>query len=117
MSLPLAVVAGNSCNTSPCSTTYQGRVKSTYSRIGTSLVGQPGPPYDTRRASRRKSLTLERPMKKSDVLEIVEKLSNEEEVNIDELIDTLAFRRAVEKGLAAADAGDEITLEEFEELS
>ncbi|MGH2584927.1 MAG: hypothetical protein ACRDJE_08440 [Dehalococcoidia bacterium] len=56
-------------------------------------------------------------MKKVDVLEIVEKLPDDEDVDVDGLIETLAFRRTVEKGLAAADAGDEIPLEEFERLS
>lgn len=62
-------------------------------------------------------LVVTRFMKKTDVLELVEKLSDEEDVDIDRLIYTLAFRREVDKGLVAADAGDEIPLEEFEELS
>lgn len=56
-------------------------------------------------------------MKKSDVLEIVDELTNDEEVDVDQLIYTLAFRREVDKGLAAADRGDEISIEEFERLS
>lgn len=48
---------------------------------------------------------------------MVERLSDDEVTDVDELIDTLAFRREVEKGLAAADAGDEIPFEEFERLS
>ena len=56
-------------------------------------------------------------MKKTDVFELVEELSVEDEVDVDKLIYTLAFRREVEKGLAAADAGDEVPLEEFEALS
>jgi Zn-dependent alcohol dehydrogenase len=58
-----------------------------------------------------------RSMKKTDVLNLVEALSDNGETDVDELIDTLDFRRAVEKGLAAADAGDEISFEEFEQLS
>lgn len=56
-------------------------------------------------------------MKKAEVLNMVERLSDDEVTDVDELIDTLAFRREVEKGLAAADAGDEIPFEEFERLS
>jgi hypothetical protein len=56
-------------------------------------------------------------MKKVDVLEIVEKLPDDGDVDVDGLIDTLAFRRAVEEGLVAADAGDEIPFDEFEQLS
>jgi hypothetical protein len=56
-------------------------------------------------------------MKKVDVLEIVEKLPDGGDVDVDGLIDTLAFRRAVEEGLVAADAGDEIPFDEFEQLS
>ena len=51
------------------------------------------------------------------MLEIVEALSEDGEVDLDKLIYTLAFRREVDKGLAAADAGDEISVEEFEEQS
>jgi hypothetical protein len=56
-------------------------------------------------------------MKKADVLDIVEELTNDEEVDVDKLIYTLAFRREVDKGLAAADSGDEISIEEFEQQS
>jgi hypothetical protein len=56
-------------------------------------------------------------VKKTDVLEIVEDFSDDGEVDLDKLIYTLAFRREVEKGLAAADAGDEIPFDEFEEQS
>lgn len=56
-------------------------------------------------------------MKKADVLELVEKLAGEETVDVDRLISTLAFRLEVERGIAAADAGDEIPLDQFEALS
>ena len=58
-----------------------------------------------------------RSMKKADVLGIVEELTDDEEVDVDKLIYTLAFRREVDKGLAAADSGDEISIEEFEQQS
>jgi hypothetical protein len=56
-------------------------------------------------------------MKKADVLDIVDELTNDEEVDVDKLIYALEFRREVEKGLAAADRGDEISIEEFERQS
>ncbi|MGD9714705.1 MAG: hypothetical protein AB7V46_21990 [Thermomicrobiales bacterium] len=56
-------------------------------------------------------------MKKADVLDIVEELTNDDEIDVDKLIYTLAFRREVDKGLAAADSGDEISIEEFEQQS
>jgi hypothetical protein len=56
-------------------------------------------------------------MKKAVVLDIVEELTNDEEVDIDKLIYTLAFRREIDMGLAAADRGDEISIEEFERQS
>jgi hypothetical protein len=56
-------------------------------------------------------------MKKEDVLDIVEELTNDEEVDVDKLIYTLAFRREVDKGLATADRGDEISIDEFEQQS
>lgn len=55
-------------------------------------------------------------MKKAIVLDIVEKLSDEEEVDVDKLIYTLAFRREVDKGLAEADIGLEVGLEEIDEM-
>src|SRR5215211_2788280 len=58
-----------------------------------------------------------RSMKKADVLDIVEELANDEDVGVDKLIYTLAFRREVDKGLAAADRGDEVSIEEFEQQS
>ena len=62
-------------------------------------------------------LVVDRPMKKTDGFELVEALSMEDDVDADKLMYTLAFRREVEKGLAAADAGDDIPLEKFETLS
>jgi len=56
-------------------------------------------------------------VKKADVMEIVDELTDNGEVDVDKLIYTLAFRREVERGLAAADASDEIALEEFDEQS
>lgn len=56
-------------------------------------------------------------MKKAGVLDIVEELTNDEEVDIDKLIYALAFRRKIDIGLAAADRGDEISIEEFERQS
>lgn len=56
-------------------------------------------------------------MRKVGLLEIVEEMTEEGDVGLDALIYTLAFRRAVEKGLAAADSGDQISFEEFEAQS
>jgi predicted transcriptional regulator len=53
-------------------------------------------------------------MKKTAVIAIVENLADDENVDLDALIDALMFRRKVERGLAAADAGDVISLEELE---
>lgn len=59
---------------------------------------------------------VERIMKKSNVLEIVEKLSEADDVDVDKLIYTLAFRREVDKGLAEADAGLEVSLDEIDAM-
>ena len=59
----------------------------------------------------------EEPVKKAEVLEVIDDLSDGGDVALDKLISALAGRREVERGLAAADAGDEIALEEFEEQS
>ncbi len=51
-------------------------------------------------------------MKKSVILEIVNNLP--EEVDVDKLIYTLAFRREVDQGFAELDAGLEVSLEEID---
>ncbi len=54
-------------------------------------------------------------MKKSDVLELLR--DQPEDLDIDAFLYTLYIRRQIELGIAAADAGDEISQEEFEKLS
>lgn len=54
-------------------------------------------------------------MKKSDVLELLRDMP--EDLDIDKFIYTLFVRRKIEQGLADADAGDEISHEEFVKLS
>ena len=56
-------------------------------------------------------------MTKTEVLRIVEDFSDGGEVDLDGLIYTLDFRREVERGMAVADARDEVSLDEFEERS
>ena len=56
-------------------------------------------------------------MKKSELLELVQTLPDEVELDLDNLIYTLHFRREVDRGLADADAGREISHEEFERES
>jgi hypothetical protein len=60
-------------------------------------------------------VTQERAMKKSDVLELLR--DQPEDLDIDKFLYTLYVRRQIELGIAAADAGDEISHEEFEEMS
>lgn len=55
-------------------------------------------------------------MKKSHVLEILDKIPDDEDVDIDKLVYTLYFRREVDRGLADADAGREVSLEEIDEM-
>ena len=54
-------------------------------------------------------------VKKVELLEIIRKLP--EDIDLEKLMYTLYVRRQIEIGLAAADAGDEISHEEFEKLS
>lgn len=54
-------------------------------------------------------------MKKSDVLELLRDMP--EELDVDKFIYTLYVRRMIERGMADADAGREISHEEFERLS
>lgn len=54
-------------------------------------------------------------MKKSELLELIEDLP--EEFDIDKLLYTLYFRREIDRGLADADAGREISHEESEQLA
>lgn len=54
-------------------------------------------------------------MKKTDVLELLRE--QPEDLDIDRFIYTLYVRRQIEIGIAAADASDEISHEEFVELS
>ena len=53
-------------------------------------------------------------MKKQDILEIVQDLPDD--VDIDKLIYTLRFRREIDRGLAEADAGQEVSLEEIDAM-
>ncbi len=53
-------------------------------------------------------------MKKQDILDIVQELPDE--VDVDKLIYTLHFRREIDRGLAEADAGQEVSLEEIDVL-
>jgi predicted transcriptional regulator len=53
-------------------------------------------------------------MRKSEVLEIVNRLADDSDVDIDRLIYTLHLRREIDRGLADADAGREVSLEEID---
>ena len=54
-------------------------------------------------------------MMKSEVLDLLRDLP--EDLDIDKFIYTLYVRRQIELGIAAAEAGEEISHEEFEKLS
>ena len=54
-------------------------------------------------------------MKKSDVLEILR--DHPEELDLDKFVYTLYFRQKMELALVDADAGREISQEEFERLT
>lgn len=54
-------------------------------------------------------------MKKSEILDLLR--DEPEELDVDKFIYTLYVRRQIERGIAAADAGDEISAEEFERLT
>lgn len=53
-------------------------------------------------------------MKKSDLLEFIR--DEPEELDIDKLIYTLWVRRRIEIGLAEADAGLEVSMEEIDQM-
>jgi hypothetical protein len=53
-------------------------------------------------------------MRKSEVLEIVNNLPDDADIDVDRLIYTLHVRREIDRGLADADAGREISLEEID---
>lgn len=53
-------------------------------------------------------------MKKTELLELINRLP--EEVDVDQLVYTLFFRREINRGLAEADAGLEVSLEEIDRL-
>ena len=55
-------------------------------------------------------------MKKSELLELVQTLPDEVELDLDKLIYTLHFRREVDRGLAEADAGLEVSLDEIDSM-
>ncbi len=52
-------------------------------------------------------------MKKTELMELVQRLPDDEPVDLERLMYTLYVRRKIEEGLAAADAGDVISDEEF----
>ena len=56
-------------------------------------------------------------MKKAEVLELITKLPDDEEVDVERLIYTLGLRRAIEQGLRDGTAGREISEEDFKALS
>jgi predicted transcriptional regulator len=53
-------------------------------------------------------------MKKSEILELVNGLPDE--VDVTKLIYTLYVRREIDRGLADADAGREVSLEEIDQM-
>ena len=56
-------------------------------------------------------------MKKAEVLELITKLPDDEEVDVERLIYTLGLRRVIEQGLRDGTAGREISEEDFKALS
>ena len=55
-------------------------------------------------------------MNKADILEIVSELPDDEEVDVQRLIYTLYVRVQVDRGLADAEAGREVSLEEIDRM-
>jgi predicted transcriptional regulator len=55
-------------------------------------------------------------MNKADILEIVHELPDDEEVDVQRLIFTLYVRAQVDRGLADADAGRKVSLEEIDRM-
>ena len=55
-------------------------------------------------------------MKKAEVLELITKLPDDEEVDVEQLIYTLGLMRSVERGLAEAETGVEISLDEIQAM-
>jgi hypothetical protein len=55
-------------------------------------------------------------MKKTEVLELVLDLPNDIDVDIDKLIYALYVRREIERGLADADQGRVVSLEEIDRM-
>jgi predicted transcriptional regulator len=55
-------------------------------------------------------------MNKADILEIVRELPDDEEVDVQRLIYTLYVRAQVDRGLADADAGRAVFLEEIDRM-
>jgi hypothetical protein len=55
-------------------------------------------------------------MNKSDLLEIIGKLPDDVDIDVDKLIYTLYGRREIDRGLADADACREVSLEEIDQM-
>ena len=55
-------------------------------------------------------------MNKADILEIVSELPDDEEVDVQQLIYTLYVRVQVDRGLADAEAGREVSLDEIDRM-
>lgn len=55
-------------------------------------------------------------MKKTEVLELIRALPDDDDVDIDELIYALCVRREVDRGLADVDEGRVVSLEEIDRM-
>ncbi len=55
-------------------------------------------------------------MNKSELLEIIGGLPDDGDIDVDKLIYTLHVRREIDRGLADADAGREVSLEEIDQM-
>lgn len=55
-------------------------------------------------------------MKKAELIELVRDLPDDVDIDVDKLINTLHVRQQIERGLADADAGREVTLEEIDRM-
>jgi hypothetical protein len=55
-------------------------------------------------------------MNKSELLEIIGGLPDDGDIDVDKLIYTLYVRREIDRGLADADSGREVSLEEIDQM-